>query len=89
MAAVNKRLREEAEKKDKAENEARAATLAKAQEELAAMTSERAKLTEAKYEGNRREEHDFLVGIQEALDVENPWERVASLIDTGRGKKGR
>ena len=87
MAAVNQQLREAAAKKDKIEKEARDAILSKAKDELAAMISERAKMTESKYEGNRREEHDFLVGIQEALDVDNPWERVASLIDTGRSKK--
>lgn len=77
----NMKFRERCEAKDKEAMEKKQEILKAAREELMAWNDERQKKLAAKAEMNRQEEEKLIEGNKEDMNCENPWERVAKLVE--------
>ena len=77
----NMKFRERCEAKDKEAMEKKKEILKAARDELLAWNEERQKKLAAKAEMNRQEEEKLVEGNKEDMNCENPWERVAKLVE--------
>mmetsp|Transcript_12559 Transcript_12559/g.18842 ORF Transcript_12559/g.18842 Transcript_12559/m.18842 type:complete len:221 (-) Transcript_12559:392-1054(-) len=89
MAAFNVEFQETLKLRKEAENAAKAAAIAAAEEDLATIAAQRSTKREAKMSKNRSEEQSKLEAMEADLENDNSWQRVVKLVDlTQDGKDG-